>query len=101
MINRILLLSLSAFLLAAGCSTQTKVLEREVGDFDLKLGTAPTRSMAHGLVEPTTAGAFHGGLDLTHASGWYAGQWSPSAGITNGTSLQVNSICRLSTATHG
>jgi len=90
MIKRILL-PLSIFLLAAGCSTQTKVLEREVGDFDLKLGTAPTRSMAHGLVEPTTAGAFHGGLDLTHASGWYAGQWSPSAGITNGTSLQVNS----------
>jgi len=91
MIKRILILPLSAFLLAAGCSTQTKVLEREVGDFDLKLGTAPTRSMAHGLVEPTTAGAFHGGLDLTHTSGWYAGQWSPSAGITNGTSLQVNS----------
>ncbi|MFV0453421.1 MAG: TorF family putative porin [Pseudomonas sp.] len=90
MIKRILL-PLSAILLAVGCSTQTRVLEREVGDFDLKLGTAPTRSMAHGLIEPTTVGAFHGGLDLTHASGWYAGQWSPSAGITDGTSLQVNS----------
>lgn len=90
MIKRILL-PLLAILLAAGCATQTNVLEREVGDFDLKLGTTPTRSMAHGLVEPTTAGAFHGGLDLTHASGWYAGQWSPSAGIAGSTPLEMNS----------
>jgi len=61
-----------------------------MGDYDLKLGTAPTRSMAHGLVEPTTAGAFHGGLDLTHSSGWYVGQWSPSAGVTNESPLEID-----------
>lgn len=89
MIKKSLLL-LSTFLLVAGCMTQPRVLEREVGDFDLKLGTAPTRSMAHGLVEPTSAGTFHGGLDLTHASGWYVGQWSPSAGIASDNPLEVN-----------
>ncbi len=82
----ILLLSL----LAAG-SVQAQVMERELGAFDLKLGTAPTRSMAQGLVTPTTAGAFHGGMDMTHSSGWYMGQWSPSAGLFDGSQLQLNS----------
>lgn len=80
-----------ALLLVAGCATQTKVVERELGDFDLKLGSAPTRSMAHGLVQPTTAGVFHGGLDLSHASGWYVGQWSPSVGLGEGSQLEMNS----------
>lgn len=84
------LLPLPAILLAAGCATQPGVVEREVGDFGLKFGTEPTRSMAHGLVEPNTAGAFHGGLDLSHASGWYVGQWSPSAGVASDSPLEVN-----------
>jgi uncharacterized protein (TIGR02001 family) len=77
-------------LLSAGCIANSNVLEREVGDFDLKLGTAPTRSMAQGLIQPTSAGAFHGGLDLTHVSGWYIGQWSPSVGLSNGSQLKMN-----------
>ena len=74
-----------------GCASQPEVVEREVGQFDLKLGTAPTRSMAQGLVQPTTAGTFRGGLDLTHASGVYLGQWSPSVGLLDGSQLELNS----------
>lgn len=74
-----------------GCASQPEVVEREVGQFDLKLGTAPTRSMAQGLVQPTTASAFRGGLDLTHASGLYVGQWSPSIGVLDGSQLEFNS----------
>jgi uncharacterized protein (TIGR02001 family) len=84
-----------AMLLSVACVAENNVLEREVGEFDLKLGTAPTRSMAHGLVRPTTAGAFHGGLDLTHTSGWYIGQWSPSLGLSEGSQLEVNSYLGL------
>lgn len=76
--------------LLAGCASDTRVIERELGEFDLKMGTAPTRSMAQGLVAPTTAGAFHGGLDLSHASGWYVGQWSPSAGLSAERQLELN-----------
>src|SRR5690606_41918933 len=57
--------------------------------------TATTPCLSPGSVEPAPACVFHGRLDLTHARGWYAGQWSPSAGITNGTSLQVNSYAGL------
>ncbi|WP_286785508.1 MULTISPECIES: TorF family putative porin [Pseudomonas] len=62
-----------------GCASQlqTTNIQREVGDFDLKLGSAPTRSMAQGLVKPQTSGQVHGGFDLTHSSGWYLGQWAP------------------------
>lgn len=74
-----------------GCASQPEVVEREVGAFDLKLGTAPTRSMAQGLVQPATASTFRGGLDLTHESGWYVGQWSPSIGLVDGTPLEFNS----------
>jgi uncharacterized protein (TIGR02001 family) len=84
-----------AMLLSVACVAENNVLEREVGEFDLKLGTAPTRSMAQGLVRPTTAGAFHGGLDLTHTSGWYIGQWSPSLGLSEGSQLEVNSYLGL------
>ncbi|KIQ56576.1 TorF family putative porin, partial [Pseudomonas fluorescens] len=66
-----------------------QVFQRELGDFDLKLGTTPTRSMAQGLVTQSSTGSFHGGLDLSHDSGWYAGQWSPSAGLTS--DLEVDS----------
>jgi len=81
----------------AGCATDTRVIERDLGEYDLKLGTAPTRSMAQGLVAPTTAGAFHGGLDLSHASGWYVGQWSPSAGISADHQLELNSYLGYAT----
>jgi len=68
-----------------------QVFQRELGDFDLKLGTSPSRSMAQGLVKPSAAGSFHGGLDLTHDSGFYFGQWSPSMGISPGKNLEIDS----------
>ncbi|MFJ4196039.1 TorF family putative porin [Pseudomonas sp. NPDC089534] len=68
-----------------------QIFQRELGDFDLKLGTSPSRSMAQGLVKPSAVGAFHGGLDLSHDSGLYFGQWSPSMGITPGKDLEVDS----------
>jgi len=66
-------------------------LERDLGAFDLKLGTTPARSMAQGLVQAAGVGSFHGGLDLTHDSGWYMGQWSPSMGSTSSSALEVDS----------
>ena len=68
-----------------------QVFQRELGDFDLKLGTTPSRSMAQGLVKPSTTGSFHGGLDLSHDSGFYFGQWSPSMGLSPGNNLEVDS----------
>jgi uncharacterized protein (TIGR02001 family) len=69
-----------------------QVMERDLGDFSLKLGTTPSRSMAQGLVTPSAGdSAFHGGLDLTHESGFYFGQWSPSAGLAPDTTLEVDS----------
>jgi uncharacterized protein (TIGR02001 family) len=70
---------------------QGQVFQRELGDFDLKLGTTPSRSMAQGLVKPSAVGSFHGGLDLTHDSGFYVGQWSPSMGISPGKNLEIDS----------
>lgn len=82
-------------LLLAGlmaCSTaHAQVFQRELGDFDLKLGTTPSRSMAQGLVKPSAAGSFHGGLDLSHDSGLYVGQYAPSMGITPGKNLEIDS----------
>ncbi|AHY41391.1 hypothetical protein CXK93_02280 [Stutzerimonas decontaminans] len=78
-------------ILLGGCASQPEVVEREIGQFDLKLGTAPTRSMAQGLVQPTTASTFRGGLDLAHDSGVYVGQWSPSVGLFDGSQLELNS----------
>jgi len=69
-----------------------QVVERELGDFSLKLGTTPSRTMAQGLVTPSTGDSkFHGGLDLTHESGFYFGQWSPSAGLAADSTLEVDS----------
>mgnify|MGYP006390518849 CR=1 FL=1 len=82
-------LSLGALLICQSASAQ--VLERELGDFSLKLGTTPTRSMAQGLVTQSGAGSFHGGLDLTHDSGFYVGQWSPNAGVTPDSTFEVDS----------
>jgi len=78
--------------LLASTLVDAQVFSRELGDFDLKLGTQPSRSMAQGLVKPTSPGStFHGGLDLTHDSGWYVGQWAPTMGIKPGTNLEVDS----------
>ena len=88
------MLKLSLFLLGnlLFCSVaNAQVFQRELGDFDLKLGTTPSRSMAQGLVKPSTTGSFHGGLDLSHASGFYFGQWSPSMGLSPGNNLEVDS----------
>jgi len=74
-----------------GCASQPDVVEREVGQFDLRLGTAPSRSMAQGLVSPTAASTFRGGFDLTHSNGLYAGQWAPSMGIIDGNQLELDS----------
>ena len=82
----LLFVSLLACPLAHG-----QILRREMGNFDLKLGTSPTRSMAEGLVKPNAAGSFHGGLDLSHDSGFYVGQWSPSMGISPGNNLEIDS----------
>ncbi|EJL96305.1 hypothetical protein PMI18_04788 [Pseudomonas sp. GM102] len=74
------------------CSdANAQVFQRELGDFDLKLATTPSRSMAQGLVKPSTTGSFHGGLDLSHDSGFYVGQWSPSMGLSPSSNLEVDS----------
>ncbi|MDQ0121275.1 uncharacterized protein (TIGR02001 family) [Pseudomonas lini] len=74
------------------CSVaNAQIFQRELGDFDLKLGTSPSRSMAQGLVKPASTGSFHGGLDLSHDSGFYVGQWSPSVGLSPGKNLEVDS----------
>jgi uncharacterized protein (TIGR02001 family) len=82
-------------LLMAGLLAQqtafAQVIQRELGDFDLKLGTSPSRSMAQGLVQPSTGTSFHGGLDLTHDSGLYFGQWSPSVGLTDTSTFEIDS----------
>lgn len=74
------------------CSVaDAQIFQRELGDFDLKLGTTPSRSMAEGLVKPSSSGSFHGGLDLSHDSGWYVGQWAPSMGVSPSSNLEVDS----------
>ena len=80
---------LGSLLLCSAANAQ--IFQRELGDFDLKLGTTPSRSMAQGLVKPSTTGSFHGGLDLSHDSGFYFGQWSPSMGLSPGNNLEVDS----------
>ncbi|AIS14344.1 conserved hypothetical protein [Pseudomonas chlororaphis] len=83
--SHVLLASLLASPLVHG-----QIFQRELGDFDLKLSSTPSRSMAQGLVKPSATGSFHGGLDLTHDSGWYIGQWSPSMGLGE-SDLEVDS----------
>jgi uncharacterized protein (TIGR02001 family) len=88
------MLKSSLFLLVSllPCSiANAQIFQRELGDFDLKLGTSPSRSMAQGLVKPSSTGSFHGGLDLSHDSGFYVGQWSPSVGLSPGNNLEVDS----------
>lgn len=83
-------LMLTAGLLAAP-HLHAQTLQRDLGNFDLKLGTTPSRSMAQGLVAPGTAGSFHGGIDVSHDSGWYFGQWSPSVGLSPGSDFELDS----------
>ncbi len=66
------------------------IFERELGAYNLSLGTTPIRNMAQGLVQPQSAGTFHGGLDLLHESGWYLGQWAPSIGVLPGHHTEWN-----------
>jgi uncharacterized protein (TIGR02001 family) len=79
--------------LATSPLAEAQIFQRELGDFDLKLGTTPSRSMAQGLVKPTSPGsdAFHGGLDLSHNSGLYFGQFSPNMGLSSASNLEVDS----------
>ena len=79
--------------LIASPLAEAQIFQRELGDFDLKLGTTPSRSMAQGLVKPTSPGSdsFHGGLDLSHDSGLYVGQYAPSMGLTPGKNLEIDS----------
>ena len=80
-------------ILVASPLAEAQIFQRELGDFDLKLGTTPSRSMAQGLVKPTSpgSGSFHGGLDLTHDSGLYVGQYSPNMGLSSANNLEVDS----------
>ena len=82
-----------ASILAASPLAEAQIFQRELGDFDLKLGTTPSRSMAQGLVKPTSPGSdsFHGGLDLSHDSGLYFGQFSPNMGLSSASTLEVDS----------
>lgn len=83
------LLVLSAALLFSP-TLLAQQIKREVGDFDFTLSTTPTRSMAQGLISPTATGTFHGGLDFSHTSGWYVGQYTPSMGVAPGSTLRVD-----------
>jgi len=65
-------------------------IQRQLGDFDFKLGTTPARSMAQGLISPSAVGTFHGGLDLSHPSGWYVGQYAPSMGVAPNSTLRLD-----------
>ncbi|MDD1962952.1 TorF family putative porin [Pseudomonas sp. 39004] len=84
------LLLLSAALLLSP-ALQAQQIQRQLGDFDFKLGTTPTRSMAQGLISPSAVGAFHGGLDLSHLNGWYLGQYAPSMGLSPDSTLRLDS----------
>lgn len=82
-------LTVIAMLVCQPVSAQ--IMERSYGAFNIKMGTSPIRSMAQGLVTQSGgSGSFHGGLDLTHESGLYFGQWTPSFGVASGTTLEVD-----------
>ncbi|WP_420825776.1 TorF family putative porin [Pseudomonas typographi] len=83
--------ALPLLLLAGAPAAHAQVMQRELGDFDLKVGTTPSRTMAQGLVTPSAGAAMHGGIDLTHDSGFYVGQWAPSLGLTSDTTWEVDS----------
>lgn len=82
---------LALALAGSATAASAQLLDRELGDFELKLGTVPSRSMAQGLIQPARGGTFHGGFDLAHPTGWYAGHWSPSAGLAGERALEIDS----------
>lgn len=88
MLRPLLLLAAAMLLSPALHASQ---MQRQLGDFDITLGTSASRSMAQGLISPSPVGAFHGGLDLSHPSGWYAGQYAPSLGLTSTSTLRLDS----------
>ena len=71
-------------------AVEASTLQRDLGPYQLNLGTSPSRSMAQGLVQPQNSGSLHGGFDLSHPSGWYLGQWSPSIGVLPGKRTELN-----------
>lgn len=68
-----------------------QTLDRDMGSFKLKMSTAPTRTWAQGLVQPISVGALHGGLDFSHPSGFYIGQWAPSMGLSSANPVELDS----------
>ena len=82
-------LFIAATLLASPYAS-AQLLQRDLGDYNLQIGTSPARSMAQGLVKPAATDTVHGGLDLSSTSGWYFGQWSPSMGLSTSTSLEID-----------
>lgn len=83
---------LYGFLLLAACvGCVAQPTERELGDFDLKMAYVPTRSMANGLVSPQSTGSVHGGIDISHSSGLYMGQWALNLDPTNAQALETDS----------
>ncbi len=90
-----LLRSISITLLGAAViispASLAQQIQRQWGDFDFKLGTTASRTMAQGLISPSAAGAFHGGLDVSHADGWYVGQYAPSMGLSPASTLRLDS----------
>ncbi len=50
--------------------------------------------MAQGLVTPGISGSFHGGLDLSHESGWYIGNWTSN--LDPGKPTEIDSYAGLS-----
>ncbi|WP_448682146.1 TorF family putative porin [Pseudomonas nicosulfuronedens] len=67
---------IAACVFCAASYTSAQVMQRDLGDFELKFANSPTRSMAQGLVQPGQANSAQGGLDITHDSGWYVGSWT-------------------------
>ncbi|MFV3305856.1 TorF family putative porin [Pseudomonas sp. NY15181] len=53
-----------------------QVMQRELGEFELKFANSPTRSLAQGLIQPGQATGAQGGVDVGHTSGWYVGSWT-------------------------
>lgn len=86
---RHLLILTSTMLFCSSLSAQQ--IQRQLGDFDFKLSTNGSRSMAQGLISPSAVGAFHGGVDLRHSNGWYLGQYAPSFGLSPNSTLKLDS----------
>ena len=70
-------------------TAHAQIFQRELGDFDLKLGTTPAAAWLKGWSNVSGC-LVSGGLDLTHNSGLY---WPVVAehGITPGKNLEIDS----------